>query len=96
MTFRSASVTAFAVMLVSAMHSIGAARQTPASGTVTQPAPAVGDTYVGSAACRRCHTATYERWSKTLMANVVTDPKLAAGRGPARLLETGSAADLHA
>jgi predicted CXXCH cytochrome family protein len=75
MTFRSASVTAFAVMLVSAVHSIGAARQTPASGTVTQPAPAVGDTYVGSAACRRCHTATYERWSKTLMANVVTDPR---------------------
>jgi predicted CXXCH cytochrome family protein len=32
-------------------------------------------TYVGSAACRRCHTATYERWSKTRMANVVTDPK---------------------
>lgn len=31
--------------------------------------------YVGSVTCRRCHTATYERWSKTRMANVVTDPK---------------------
>src|SRR4051794_37613141 len=34
-----------------------------------------GATYVGSAACRRCHVPTYERWSKTRMANVVLDPK---------------------
>jgi predicted CXXCH cytochrome family protein len=31
--------------------------------------------YVGSAACRSCHTAIFDRWSKTLMANVVRDPK---------------------
>jgi len=31
-------------------------------------------TYVGSTACRQCHQATYDRWSKTRMANVVTDP----------------------
>ena len=31
--------------------------------------------YVGSKACQRCHAPTYERWSKTRMANVVTDPK---------------------
>jgi len=31
--------------------------------------------YVGSAACKTCHAATYERWSKTRMANVVRDPK---------------------
>jgi predicted CXXCH cytochrome family protein len=31
--------------------------------------------YVGSEACRSCHTAIYDRWSKTLMANVVRDPK---------------------
>jgi predicted CXXCH cytochrome family protein len=31
--------------------------------------------YVGSAACQSCHTAIYDRWSKTLMANVVRDPK---------------------
>ena len=32
--------------------------------------------YVGSATCRTCHTAIYERWSKTRMANVVTDPRV--------------------
>src|SRR4029434_1948523 len=31
--------------------------------------------YVGSQSCRRCHASTYERWSKTRMANVVRDPK---------------------
>ena len=31
--------------------------------------------YVGSAACKSCHSAIYERWSKTLMANVVRDPR---------------------
>ena len=33
-------------------------------------------TYVGSATCKTCHPAIYERWSKTRMANVVTDPKV--------------------
>lgn len=32
--------------------------------------------YVGSAACKTCHAAVYDRWSKTLMANVVRDPKV--------------------
>src|SRR5882672_11777349 len=36
------------------------------------PAPA---TYVGSAQCRTCHAATYDRWKNTRMANVVRDPK---------------------
>jgi hypothetical protein len=31
--------------------------------------------YAGSAACKTCHPALYNRWSKTLMANVVRDPK---------------------
>jgi predicted CXXCH cytochrome family protein len=30
--------------------------------------------YVGSAACKDCHTAIYDRWKKTRMANVVQDP----------------------
>jgi predicted CXXCH cytochrome family protein len=30
--------------------------------------------YVGSAACRSCHSDIYARWKKTLMANVVQDP----------------------
>jgi mono/diheme cytochrome c family protein len=31
--------------------------------------------YAGSAACQSCHRDYYERWSKTLMANVVRDPR---------------------
>src|SRR5579863_710768 len=31
--------------------------------------------YAGSIACKTCHPAIYERWSKTRMANVVRDPK---------------------
>ena len=31
--------------------------------------------YVGSAACKDCHTDIYERWKKTRMANVVRDPR---------------------
>ena len=30
--------------------------------------------YVGSAACGSCHQAIYDRWKKTLMANVVRNP----------------------
>ena len=32
-------------------------------------------TYVGSAACARCHAPIYERWKQTRMANVVRDPR---------------------
>lgn len=32
--------------------------------------------YVGSAQCKSCHESIYGRWSKTLMANVVRDPKV--------------------
>jgi predicted CXXCH cytochrome family protein len=32
-------------------------------------------TYVGSSTCADCHGSIYERWAKTRMANVVTDPK---------------------
>jgi predicted CXXCH cytochrome family protein len=37
-------------------------------------APSETAHYVGSAACRSCHTEIYDRWQKTLMANVVRDP----------------------
>jgi hypothetical protein len=33
-------------------------------------------THVGSEQCKTCHPATFERWSKTRMANVVRDPKV--------------------
>lgn len=32
--------------------------------------------YAGSGACKTCHPAVYERWSKTRMANVVVGPRL--------------------
>src|SRR6476659_2241698 len=38
-------------------------------------APARTPAYVGSSECRVCHTAVYDRWKKTRMANVVRDPK---------------------
>src|SRR5262249_5180220 len=38
--------------------------------------PASARTYVGSGTCGDCHVSIYERWAKTRMANVVTDPKV--------------------
>ena len=46
-----------------------------ARGTDATPQPGTDAHYVCSAACKSCHTAIYDRWSKTLMANVVRDPK---------------------
>ena len=45
-------------------------------GQTATPPQGLTATYVGSAACKTCHPAMYERWSKTRMANVVTDPKV--------------------
>jgi len=52
---------AAAVLTLRAAHS-----QTPSSTRA----------YVGSAACGDCHASIYERWAKTRMANVVTDPRV--------------------
>jgi predicted CXXCH cytochrome family protein len=48
-----------------------------AAGAVQPPATpaAVEATYVGSAACARCHAPIYDRWKRTRMANVVRDPR---------------------
>lgn len=71
--------------MVGLLFALGSARvQTQAPGAPAPAAaaqrptspPTTASTYVGSQACRRCHTATYERWSKTRMANVVVDPKV--------------------
>ena len=56
-------------------------RLTATPPRITTPQPAAGapnltGRYVGSLACQRCHADTYERWSHTRMANVVTDPKV--------------------
>jgi len=35
-----------------------------------------GATFVGSAACKTCHTPIWTRWSRTRMANILVDPKV--------------------
>src|SRR3954466_6851597 len=50
------------------------AGQPPAVLPGGPPPPSSPATYVGSAACAGCHAPVYQRWSKTRMANVVTDP----------------------
>ena len=59
---------------------------TPAAAQAAQAPATAGAaaTYVGSQACRRCHAAIYERWSKTRMANVVTDPHSSSRRHHSR------------
>src|SRR5437773_1280975 len=39
-------------------------------------APQANRTYVGATACADCHINVYQRWAKTRMANVVTDPRV--------------------
>src|SRR5215831_17136710 len=41
-----------------------------------QQTPVPGRSYVGSSTCGDCHVSIYQRWAKTRMANVVTDPKV--------------------
>jgi cytochrome c554/c'-like protein len=52
---------------------VAAASKPSQAATASKAAPI--DAYVGSQTCRRCHTQTYDRWARTRMANVVTDPK---------------------
>jgi predicted CXXCH cytochrome family protein len=47
------------------------AARTPSSASNS----AANAQYVGSAACAACHQDIYNRWIKTLMANVVRDPR---------------------
>ena len=67
--FGSAVVLAATLSVRVSSHSV------PGQAVGAAPTVQPGATYVGSQSCRRCHAATYERWSKTRMANVVTDPK---------------------
>ena len=57
-------------------------QQRPATGTAAASSPTPRQTpaqqgaiFVGSKACQTCHVDTFDRWSKTRMANVVSDPK---------------------
>ncbi len=62
------------LVLTSAWLAVLAAVRAPvAAQAQAQPTPAPA--YVGSASCSLCHTATYNRWKNTRMANVVRDPK---------------------
>jgi predicted CXXCH cytochrome family protein len=71
-----------ATIVLSVSVAVGLSSQGPAVPVGQAPASLPGTApgtsqarYVGSETCRRCHTPTYERWSKTRMANVVTDPR---------------------
>lgn len=69
-TIAAALMAAYALAFsVSAASQAVAPAPRAAAAAVAEPA------YVGSAACRQCHSAVYERWSKTRMANVIVDPK---------------------
>ncbi len=62
----------------------GPPKLSAAPSKVPAPRPAANTSqamarYVGSLTCQRCHASTYERWSRTRMANVVTDPKANPG-----------------
>jgi hypothetical protein len=67
-------VAALAAWLSAGVASQGNAA--PQAGAARAAEPAGARTYVGSQTCQKCHAATYERWSKTRMANVVVDPKV--------------------
>ncbi len=66
---------ACAVLLAGALSTRVSSHATPSQAVAAATNTQAAATYVGSQSCRRCHTATYDRWSKTRMANVVTDPK---------------------
>ena len=52
------------------------AQMTPDAADTARRAPQGQQShYVGSAACKSCHENVYARWQKTLMANVVRDPR---------------------
>src|SRR5881394_960328 len=77
-----------ALILASACIAIVVRSQAQAA-VVQATQPIAARTYVGSTTCRGCHQAVYDRWSKTLMANVVTDPK----EHPERVLPDFTKAD---
>ena len=62
-----------AMLAISLSVRVSTQAPVPPASASAQPAERA---YVGSQTCRRCHTATYERWAKTRMANVVVDPRV--------------------
>ena len=77
LTFIAAAI--FAVSMTTTLSSqtpAGPAGQAPARLPGAPAASVPQANYVGSMVCQRCHGDIYARWSKTRMANVVTDPKV--------------------
>src|SRR5689334_24899846 len=66
------------LLFASALSTHAQTQARPAQQTNQEPRiPNPGlASYVGSERCGDCHPAIYARWSKTRMANVVTDPKV--------------------
>jgi predicted CXXCH cytochrome family protein len=72
MTLKPTAVTAIVGAFITMAIGVHSRAQ---SQSATQATAQSARTYVGSTACRKCHAPTYERWSKTRMANVVRDPR---------------------
>jgi predicted CXXCH cytochrome family protein len=60
--------------LVLVVRRLPLAAEVGSARPATLPLDPKGLHYVGSAACQPCHAEIYDRWKKTLMANVVRDP----------------------
>src|SRR4051794_33350952 len=72
----TAFVSTVIVGLSSQQRPATARNDPPAAAPAPAPAPPTGRSYVGSQECRRCATAPFTNgWSKTRVANVVTDPR---------------------
>lgn len=62
--------------LVAFIRNLPETASVDAQTSAAERAPSTGTAhYVGSAACQKCHSAIYESWRKTPMANVVRDPR---------------------
>jgi predicted CXXCH cytochrome family protein len=62
------TLSVFGIMIVSLMGLTGCGEEAP-------PLQGEAPEFVGSLACHSCHEDIYARWEKTLMANVIQDPR---------------------
>lgn len=71
----ASAVVLFLLMFAASGSGAPAGLQDPPGSAQPAAAPGPDAAYVGSARCGGCHAPIYARWSKTLMANVVRDPR---------------------
>jgi predicted CXXCH cytochrome family protein len=62
------------IYLIGLFIALGCLRLVLHSQTTNPTSPLTAE-YVGSESCKDCHSAVYDRWKKTRMANVLRDPK---------------------